>query len=76
MKTKKTMIAALMLALFALTVYADEKTDAFIEAVQKNNIAEVRRLIADGVDVNATNDYNVTELMIAVALKCTDVARL
>ena len=76
MKTKKTMIAALMLALFALTVYADEKTDAFIEAVQKNNVAEVRRLIADGADVNATNDYNVTALMIAVALKCTDVARL
>ena len=76
MKTKKTMIAALMLALFALTACDGKKTHTLIKAVEKNNVAEVRRLIADGADVNAKDDYNATALMIAVALKCTDVARL
>ena len=65
MKTDPHFIAALMLALFALTACSGKKTDAaqktdteetpnaLIQAAAGNDITEARRLTAAGADVNA-----------------------
>ena len=80
MKTKNYFIAALMLALFAscqsTRVQKDERSNALITAAKDNNAAEARRLIADGADVNATDEYGNTALMIATEKEATDIAEL
>lgn len=63
---KKTIIAISALALCALVVSC-KKTDLLFEAVSNNNIKEVARLIEAGANVNATDDYGETALMMAVS---------
>lgn len=63
---KKTIIAISALALCALAVSC-KKTDLLFEAVSNNNTKEVARLIEAGADVNATDDYGETALMMAVS---------
>ena len=81
MKAKTHFIALLMLAmLFAscqsTRVQKDAKTDALITAAKDNNVAEARRFIADGADVNATDSNGNTALIFVTKENSVDVARL
>ena len=86
MKTKKHFITALMLALFALTACSGKKTDAaqnadatpdaLITAAKDNNVAEARRLIADGADVKAKDNDGSTALMWAAWRNSPEVAKI
>lgn len=49
---KKT-LAALTLCMVVVYAYAYKKSDALIEAAEKNNAAEVQRIIADDTDFPA-----------------------
>ena len=57
-------------------MHADAKTDALFKAAKTNNVAEARRLIADGADVNAKSYLGLTVLMVAAGNNFVDVARL
>ena len=65
------------LAIFAaacLTVCAQESSP-LLWAVHENNVAEVQRLLASGVNANAKNDYGLSPLAEAAAVNNTTIIK-
>ena len=56
--------------------HAEELADALITATENNDVAEVRRLIAVGADVNAKANDGKTALMLAAMNNSSDMAKL
>ena len=63
-------------ALTNIAGIAGAKPDTLISAAESNNVAEVRRLIAAGANVNAKDNNGVTALMGAAQNNAADVAKL
>ncbi len=74
---KKNLAAVLLLcvAAFAL-VGCSGKSKTLFTAAEENNVAQTRRLIKSGADVNARERDGWTALMYAERRKATDAAAL
>ncbi len=70
---KKNLAALLCVAAFAVCA-CESKT--LFTAAEKNNVAQARRLIKSGADVNAMDEDGMTALMYAAQNNATDVAAL
>lgn len=73
----KRRCAFLAIGLFcAMGAFAEVNSYMLLGAVLYNDVAEVRRLIADGADVNIQDDFGNTPLMWAVSKRSTGMAVL
>ncbi|MDE7291295.1 MAG: ankyrin repeat domain-containing protein, partial [Treponemataceae bacterium] len=78
-KRKLAALAAVVFGFCAVSAHADAKSDALVQAELNNNVAEAKRLIAAGADVNAMGVFGFlayTPLMIAADKNSTDVAKV
>lgn len=68
----------MMLGALVSNTLSKPRNDSLFVATAKNNVAEARRLIEAGADVNARDgsDYNFTPLMYAAINNSDDVAKL
>ena len=79
-RIRLAVLAALMFGLCCTASAADApRAYSICYAAERNNVAEVQRFIAEGVDVNARGrydgDYNPTVLMVAASCDSVDVAK-
>ncbi len=51
--------------LFTVSVYGQTKTELFLEAAKKNDIETLKKLLKEGVDVDAQSKYGATALTFA-----------
>lgn len=58
-----------------MTTLADDRAKAFVGAAARGDLETVRRMLADGVDVNARNERGSTALQIAAHFGKEDVVR-
>ena len=78
-RTRRTTVGALLLLLAATTTTAQQtadKADALSEAARKGDVAAVRKLLDEGVDVNTKFRYNRTALSFAADRGHVDVVKL
>ena len=54
----------------------DETWWGWIHAATANDVAKLRRFIADGIDVNEADTYGQTALSYACAENCLDAAKV
>ncbi len=79
MKTRRFVII-LILVLAVLTITGSfvsaSDTELFLQSVKRGDVAEVKRLIEEGGDVNAQDKEGTTALMAASAMGHTDIVKL
>ena len=71
--TMKNIGLLLILSLSSI-MYGNDLNDALIKAVSNGNLKEVKALIKNGADVNTTNKYDRTALMISITKGYTKIA--
>ena len=74
MKARALIVLALIIFLF-LPALAGDKEEAFWEAARQGDLATIKRLSAEGVDVNAPTKYGATALSYACDRGHLDVVR-
>ena len=63
--TNKTILSALLIALFPLTAFAQNPGEDLLAAARKGDLETIKSLLARGVDVNAKTNYGATALSYA-----------
>ena len=61
----RTVLAALFMALFPLTTFAQNPNEDFIAAARKGDLETIKSLLAKGIDVNTKTNYGATALSYA-----------
>ena len=69
-------ISLLVALILTCSVFADDKTEEFWNAVRKGDMEKVKTFLAEGIDVNAKNRYGATALSFAADKGHVEIARL
>jgi outer membrane protein assembly factor BamB len=69
------MVALVAVSLVLAPALAGDREEAFWEAAKQGDLATIKRLIGEGVDVNARTDYGATALSFACDREHLDVVR-
>jgi len=63
------------LSVFTLAAHADEKADRFLASARNGDLASVRSLLADGVNINAQTPFGATAIAYAAEHGYLDMVR-
>lgn len=66
----------IVVILFSGILFADQLSDQFLEAAKKGDVAELKKLLEQGVNVDSKNKYGVTALAFACSKGQLDAVQL